>query len=74
MSHNNRFKLTNPLEWFLRHLLARTTPSPAGTDLKVKRIVRSISRRKINGRPGLSELDVAASSVCSEKGNRDIDK
>ena len=44
---NNRFNLTNPLAWFLREDNARTTPSPTGTDLKVKRMLdlsRSIRR------------------------------
>jgi len=36
---NNRFNLTNPLSWFLREDGARTTPSPEGTDLKVKRML-----------------------------------
>ncbi|MHB0897515.1 MAG: hypothetical protein ACYC1A_08215 [Spirochaetales bacterium] len=33
---NNCFNLINPLAWFLREDHARTTPSPSGTDLKVK--------------------------------------
>ena len=43
---NNRFNLTNPLAWFLREDDARTTPSPAGTDLKVKRMLYG---RRIRG-------------------------
>ena len=33
---NKRFNLINPLSWFLREDHAKTTPSPSGTDLKVK--------------------------------------
>jgi len=33
---NNRFNLINPLSWFLLEDHAKTTPSPSGTDLKVK--------------------------------------
>ena len=40
---NNRFNLANPLSWFLREDIARTTPSPAGTDLKVKRMLGGLS-------------------------------
>jgi len=35
-SHNKCFNLINPLSWFLLKDCAKTTPSPSGTDLKVK--------------------------------------
>ena len=41
--HNNRFNLANPLAWFLREDGARTTPSPAGADLKVKRMLAGLA-------------------------------
>ena len=36
---NNCFNLINPLSWFLREDDAKTTPSPSGTDLKVKPVL-----------------------------------
>ena len=36
MSANKCFNLVNPLSWFLLEDHAKTTPSPSGTDLKVK--------------------------------------
>ena len=36
ISPNTRFNLINPLSWFVQNNNAQTTPSPSGTDLKVK--------------------------------------
>jgi len=35
-AQNKCFNLINPLSWFLLKNYAKTTPSPSGTDLKVK--------------------------------------
>ena len=45
-SSNTCFNLINPLSWFLREDYARTTPSPSGTDLKVKPMLGGRYRAK----------------------------
>ena len=47
---NTCFNLINPLAWFVQNNNAQTTPSPSGTDLKVKPMLggRADARKKIS--------------------------
>jgi len=43
---NTCFNLINPLSWFLLKDYAKTTPSPSGTDLKVKPMLGVFSKQE----------------------------